>query len=177
MGYGTVSRLFHWATVAIVLVMIPVGLIMVQDMPRPAQNKLFIVHKGLGATFLVVIVARIAWRLMHPPPPLPETVGRLQQRVAAAVHVLLYALLLTMALSGYTRVMSGGFPIELLDVLGIPPLLPENEGVAETAKVIHATTKTMLIAVICLHVGAALYHAFIRRDGVIDRMWPPLPRR
>lgn len=177
MGYGTVSRFFHWATVVIILIMIPVGLIMVQDIPRPIQDKLFILHKGLGATFLVVIVARIVWRLTHPPDPLPDTLAPLQRGIAAGVHGLLYVLLLTMALSGYTRVMTGGFPIELLDALGIPPLLPKNESVAETAKAIHATTKTVLIAVICIHVGAALFHALVRRDGIINRMWPPLPRR
>ena len=176
MGYGTVSRLFHWATVAIVVVMIPVGLTMTQDMPRPTQDKLFVLHKGLGAVFLVLILARIAWRLTHRPPPLPASVAPLQRRAAAVVHVLLYALLLVMAVSGYVRVTTGGFPIELLDALGVPPLFAKHEGVAAVAKAIHAVAKSLLIVVIALHVAAALYHGVVRRDGVVGRMWPPVAR-
>lgn len=177
MGYGTVSRLFHWATVAIVIVMIPVGLTMTQDIPRPTQDKLFILHKGLGATFLVLILARIGWRLTHRPTPLPASVGPAQRRAAAVVHFLLYALLLVMAVSGYVRVTTGGFPIELLDELGVPPLFGKHEGVAGVAKAIHATAKSLLIVLIVLHVAAAIYHGVVRRDGIVGRMWPPVARR
>ena len=176
MGYGTVSRLFHWATVAIVLIMIPVGLTMVEDVPRPVQDKLFMLHKGLGALFLALILARIAWRLATPQPP-PPPLGPLQRRLAATVHALLYALLLVMAVSGYLRVTAGGFPIELLNALGIPPLAPRSDTLAAAAKAVHATAKWALIALILGHSGAALGHA-LRRDGIMARMWPPLaPRR
>lgn len=177
MGYGTVSRLFHWITVAIVIVMIPVGLTMVEEVPRALQDRLFILHKGLGAFFLVFIFARIAWRMLNPPPPLPGTLPRARRLAAGAVHLLLYALLVTMVISGYVRVTAGGFPIELFDALGIPPLLAKNEALAEAAKAVHATAKTALIAVIALHVGAALHHGLVLRDGVLDRMWPPFNRR
>lgn len=177
MGYGTVSRLFHWITVAIVTVMIPVGLTMVEEVPRPLGDRLFILHKGLGAFFLVFIFARILWRVLNPPPPLPATLPPAQRLAASAVHLLLYALLLTMAVSGYVRVTAGGFPIELFDALGIPPLLAKNEALAETAKAVHATAKSVLIAVIALHIGAALHHGLILRDGVLARMWPPIVRR
>ncbi|TPE47567.1 cytochrome b [Amaricoccus solimangrovi] len=177
MGYGTVSRLFHWTTVLIVLVMIPVGLTMIQDLPRSVQDPLFILHKGLGSVFLTLILARIVWRLRHPPPPLPESIPAAQRRVAALSHALLYLLLLTMAVSGYVRVTTGGFPIELLNALGIPPLFSKHESVSLAAKSVHLTTVIVLIAVIALHVGAALHHALVRRDGVLARMWPPVAPR
>ncbi|MFQ8430979.1 cytochrome b [Amaricoccus sp. W119] len=176
MGYGTVSRLFHWITVAIVIVMIPVGLTMVEEVPRALQDRLFILHKGLGACFLVFILARIAWRVLNPPPPLPADLPRAQRLAASAVHLLLYALLLTMAVSGYVRVTAGGFPIELFDALGLPPAFGKNEAVAEAAKAVHATAKTVLIAAIALHLGAALYHGLVLRDGILARMWPPVGR-
>ncbi len=172
MGYGTVSRLFHWATVAIVLIMIPVGLTMVQDVPRPIQDKLFVLHKGMGAFFLALILARIAWRLFTPAPPAPP-LGLLQRRLAGAVHVLLYALLMVMAVSGYTRVTAGGFPIELLNAFGIPPLLPRDEALANAAKAVHATSIWALITLILGHVGAAIVHA-AKGDGIMARMWPPI---
>ena len=71
MGYGVVSRVFHWLTVVLVLVMIPVGLTMIQEIPRPTQDRLFILHKGLGPVVFVVVALRLAWRAFDPPPPLP----------------------------------------------------------------------------------------------------------
>lgn len=69
MGYGLGSRLFHWLTVLLLLVMIPSGIVMVQQIPRALQDGLFVLHKGLGSLFLVLILLRLAWRAGHPPPP------------------------------------------------------------------------------------------------------------
>ena len=161
MGYGTVSRLFHWVTVLLVLVMIPVGLIMTQEIPRPLQDPLFILHKGLGPVVLVVVLLRLAWRAFHPPPPLPASVPPLQARLAELVHAGLYFFLIVQAVSGYVRVTTGGFPIEALKALGIPPLLPKAEGVARAASTVHA-------------VGAAADRADrdARRGGGLSRARP-----
>lgn len=173
MGYGVVARLFHWITVLIVLVMISVGLTMTQDIPRRFQDPLFVLHKGLGAMFLLLIFGRIAWRIGHPPPPLPSSLPRPQRMAAESVHIALYAMLLVMAISGYVRVTTGGFPIEWLEAIGVPPLLPKMERVAKLASSVHAAGKTVLIALIVVHVSAAIWHGAVRRDGVFGRMWPP----
>lgn len=173
MRYGLVSRLFHWVTVLLVLVMIPVGLTMIQEIPRPVQDRLFILHKGLGPFVLVVVALRLAWRGFHPAPPLPASLPAVQCHAAAFVHAGLYVLLLVMGISGYVRVTTGGFPIEALDALGIPPLFAKDEPVAKIASRIHATAALGLLALIALHVAAAAYHGLVRRDGVVGRMWPP----
>ena len=149
---------------------------MIQEIPRPTQDALFILHKGLGPFVLLVVLLRLAWRFASPPPPLPQEMPKLQRLAAGTVHAGLYAVLIVMAVSGYVRVTTGGFPIESLRALGIPPLLPKNESVAEVAKAIHATARYVLIALILLHVAAAAYHGLIRRDGVFSRMWPPFSR-
>jgi cytochrome b561 len=177
MGYGTVSRLFHWLTALMVLVMIPVGLVMTQAIPRSVQDPLFILHKGLGPFVLLVVLLRLAWRASHRPPPLPASVPRLQARAAGIVHGLLYAFLILQATSGYIRVTTGGFPIESLNALGIPPLLPKAEGVAKVAEAVHAVSAWILVALITIHIAAAAYHRLVLRDGVVARMWPPVPRR
>ena len=92
------------------------------------------------------------------------------------VLVGLYLLLIVMGVSRYVRVTAGGYPIESLRALGIPPLLGKDEALADTAKAIHAAAKSGLIALILLHVGAAAFHGLVRRDGVVGRMWPPLRR-
>ena len=94
MGFGTVSRLFHWVTVLLVAVMIPVGLVMTQDIPRSVQDPLFILHKGLGPIVLVVVLLRLGWRAFHPAPPLPASVPPLQARARGLVHGALYFFLI-----------------------------------------------------------------------------------
>lgn len=177
MGYGNVARLFHWATVLLVLVMIPVGLVMTQDIPRPLQDRLFVLHKGLGPLVFLVVLARLGWRLGHRPPPVPASVPAGQRRAAEIVHVGLYAFLLLQAASGYVRVTTGGFPIEALRAVGIPPLLPKSEAVAHAASLLHLLSAWVLMALVAAHVGAAAYHGLVLRDGVFARMWPPVARR
>jgi cytochrome b561 len=174
MGYGTVARAFHWITLLLVLIMIPVGLIMTQEIPRPLQDRLFILHKGLGPIVFVVVVLRLLWRWWSPPPPLPDHVAPLQRRTAAVVHVLLYTFLLIMAVSGYVRVTTGGFPIETLESVGIPPLLPKSEGIGDIASTIHRISAFCLMALIAMHVAAAAFHGLFKRDGVFSMMWPPI---
>ena len=174
MGYGRVARLLHWITVLLVLVMIPVGLTMTQEgLPKAVQDPLFILHKSLGPLVLLTVLFRVGWRLFHPPTPMPASVPPLQRRAATTVHALLYAVLIIMGVSGYVRVTTGGFPIELLNALGIPPLFAKNEPVADVAEAVHATAKFGLLALIAIHVAAAAYHGIVRRDGVISRIWPP----
>jgi cytochrome b561 len=175
MGYGTVARLRHWVGAILVIATIPVGTIMIQEgLPRPTQDALFIFHKNVGTLLLVLIAARLVWRLFNPPPPLPASVPRAQQAISKAVHWGLYAFLAIMVVSGYLRVRLGGFPIEALDAMGVPAFPAKNEPLAEVFKAIHATARYGLIALILLHVGAALYHGLVRRDGIVSRMWPPV---
>lgn len=173
MGYGVVARGFHWITVLLVFTMIPVGLIMTQDLPRTIQDPLFVLHKGLGPFVLLLVALRLVWRAFNPPPPLPGSVPDLQRRIAGAVHFALYGLLLIMGISGYVRVTAGGFPIESLNALGIPPLLAKDEPLAKIAASVHSLAAFGLIALIITHVTASAYHAILQKDGVLRRMWPP----
>jgi cytochrome b561 len=171
--FGTTARIIHWIMAVLVILMLAAGLIMTQEIDRSIRNPLFIFHKGTGAVLLLLVAFRIIWRLTHPAPPLPRTIPAIQRFAAYATHLGLYVFLVIMVVSGYVRVTTGGFPIELLNALGIPPLLPKADAVAETAKTIHATAKYGLLALIAMHVAAAAYHGLVLRDGVFSRMWPP----
>jgi cytochrome b561 len=120
------------------------------------------------------MVARLLYRRLRPPPPLPQDMPQVQRRIAAASHAALYALLFLMPVAGYIRVRAGGFPIEWLDALGLPTLVPRSDQLAEVAKSIHYFGSFALAALIALHIGAALFHGIFRRDGIFSRMWPPV---
>ncbi len=173
-GYDRPARAFHWLTALLVLGMIPAGLVMIQEgLPRPLQDALFIFHKNTGVLVLLLVIARLLWRAGHRPaerPALPVW----QDRLADLNHLLLYALLLAMPLSGYVRVRAGGFPIEVLDAMNLPALVPKSKPLAEFAEATHFYAAWTLIAVVCLHLAAALYHGMVRRDGILRRMWPPV---
>jgi cytochrome b561 len=176
MGYGATARIVHWVMAVLVILMIAAGLTMTSDVERGLQDVLFIFHKSTGALLLLLVAFRIVWRLTHPAPPLPDSVPRLQQIAAHATHFGLYFFLVVMVVSGYVRVTTGGFPIELLNAVGIPPFLPRSESAANIAKSIHATAKYGLIVLILMHVGAAAFHGLVLRDRVFWRMWPPFAR-
>jgi cytochrome b561 len=119
---------------------------------------------------------RLAYRLLNPPPPLPPSIQPWQARIAELTHILLYLMVFFMALTGFVRVQAGGFPIEMLNALGLPPIVPRNEVVAETAKMAHGYGRFILALLVLAHIGAALLHGLIKKDGVFSRMWPVLGR-
>lgn len=177
-GYRTPARLMHWVIALAVILMIPAGLIMTSEgLPRPLQDGLYIFHKNLGVILFPLILARLVYRLRHPAPPLPASVPGWQRRAAAVSHWSLYALLVIMPLSGFTRVRADGYPIELLDRLGAGPWIAKSEPLAGAAQAIHGVAGTLLIVVLAVHIAAALQHALIRHDGVWARMWPPVRPR
>ncbi len=174
--YAQMTRLLHWIVALMVLATMPIGVAMLQEgIQRSTQDFLFILHKNGGVIILLLVLLRIIWRVVTPTPALPTSVPHWQQRVAAAVQAALYALLLIMAISGYVRVRAGGFPVEMLDAVGMPTLVPRSETLADRAQAIHATARFPLAALILLHIAAGLKHAFAR-DGVFSRIWPPLGR-
>jgi cytochrome b561 len=170
--YTRTAMVFHWLVAVLVIATIPVGGTMAELERGPTQDAMFIFHKNVGVLLFLLVSARLIWRLMNPPPPLPASVPDWQRVASQAVHGALYALLFIMTISGYVYVKAGGFPIESLDALGVPPLVPQNKVLSDSAKYIHSLARIALIALVLLHIGAALHHQFVRKDGLIRRMWP-----
>ncbi|MGB3408812.1 MAG: cytochrome b/b6 domain-containing protein [Jannaschia sp.] len=171
-SYTTGAKWIHWIMALLVLAMIPVGFLMIQSgLSRSLQNNLFIFHKNVGVLLLVLIVVRMIYRARNTPPPEPSHLPGWQITVARVNHGLLYALLLVMPLAGYVRVRAGGFPIEALDAMGFPVLIPKSEAVAAFAKSVHFYGAWAIALLAALHIAAALQHGLIKRDGVFSRMW------
>ncbi len=176
--YGTGARLFHWLTVALVLVQMTAGIAMTIEAVPALNDAVFILHKGLGCLFLPVVAARLVWKRRHPVPALPPRLPALQRRIAARTHGLLYALLIVLPVSGYIRTVGDGYPIEMLDALGIPPLVTGIPDTAHVMRIVHTFGGYLLAALIAVHVGAAVHQQLFERDNVLARMWPPVrPRR
>ena len=172
--FDTGARLFHWSIALLVAVQIPVGIAMTSEPLADFADPLFIFHKGAGVVLLALVLGRIAWRLVHPPPPFPAGMPEVERKLAHRTHLAIYALLVVMVVSGYVRTVGDGFPIELMDVLGIPTFLPEMPEVAAVALVIHQFAVFALVVLVSVHVAAVLQHHLVDEDGTLNRMWPPV---
>ncbi len=172
--HGTVARLFHWAVVLMVVVQIPAGIAMTSEPLGGFADPLYILHKGLGSVLLLVVVARVLWRITHRPPSFPDFMPPREQRIAHRTHMALYALLLVMVLSGYVRTVGDGYPIELLNAIGVPPLLPSMPRLAAVMLVVHQFAVIGLVGLAAVHVAVVLKHQLVDGNTVLERMWPPV---
>ena len=170
------ARLLHWMMAPLVVAMLFIGIGMLST-TSSAYALLLAIHKPLGTAILVLVLLRIHTRFRHRPPPLPSDLPRLQRRAATLSHWLLYALLLLMPVSGWAMLSAAGYPVTLLAGIRLPPIAPHDAGLFAWLRGAHHWLALLLFATFLLHLAAALFHALVRRDGVLESMAPWLGRR
>jgi cytochrome b561 len=177
--YSPAARHFHWLTVALVVVMLPLGFYMVWRGNATnfdgLTNTLYDTHKTIGFALLCVIVLRLINRLRKGAPADEPTLLWWHKAASHLTHWGLYLLLLGVPLLGWIGVSLYGAR-SLFGIVSLPPLAAENQGLGEAVLYYHGWAAIALLALAALHIGAALYHYFIRRDGVLSRMLPSLRR-
>ena len=170
--YDTLSIALHW----LVFVLICSGFslaVYMTDLPfSPLKLKYYSWHKWIGVSIFLLAVLRAVWRLTHPAPPLPAAMHDWQRRAAAVSHLLLYALIIVIPLSGWLYSSAAGVPTVYFGVLPLPDLLTRDKALAETLKSVHITLNYTLLALVTVHVAAALKHHLVDRDDVLIRMLP-----
>lgn len=176
--YTKVAIALHWLIGLSIIALLVLGLTM-EDFPMEIKKQAYQFHKSLGLTVLVLTFVRILWRLTHKAPPLPDGMKPWEKFAAHAVHFGLYFIMLAMPLTGWALVSSSprGFPTEYFGLFNWPhiPFLTDIENkkdVSHNFGEAHEILANLAIALIVLHVGAALKHHFINRDGVLIRMLP-----
>lgn len=175
--YGGGARIFHWLTVALLLVIIPLGLVM-GDLPRGRlQDACFVVHESLGFSVLALTLLRFLWRLTHPPPPPSADLSRLEIRASGGVHGLLYLVLIVMPITGYLFISFSGIDLHYFGLIDLPSPVAKDKPTGEIFLAIHASLQWAIYALAAMHIGAALHHHLMRRNDVLQRMLPALRRR
>jgi len=169
--YSGVAIALHWLLAVLIAGSLGVGLYMADLPMSPTRLKLFNYHKWAGITILALSALRLLWRLAHRPPP-DVAMPRWQRRTAHATHWALYALFFLTPLAGWAYSSAAGFPVVVFGVIPLPDFVPVDRALAETLKSRHHAMAFLLALVVVLHVGAALKHHFLDRDGLLDRMWP-----
>lgn len=170
--YTSTAITLHWLTFALIAGGFSLALYMV-DLPlSPLKLKYFAWHKWIGVTVFLLVLTRIAWRLTHRPPALPPDVPLWQRRAAGATHILLYALIVIIPISGWLYSSASGVPTVYFGVLPLPDLVTKDKALAAQLKSVHVTLNYTLLAVVIAHVAAAIKHHFFERDDVLRRMLP-----
>ncbi|MBV8651020.1 MAG: cytochrome b [Alphaproteobacteria bacterium] len=171
-AYGPVAKLLHWLVVMLLVAQFIIAWTMPPIHRGTTPETLISLHLSLGVVILLVIAVRIVWRLTHPAPAEPGDMPVWQRLVARATHGLLYAILVALPLLGWANASARGWKVTLFDILPLPPLVPTGSAVGHAMGDIHGTLATILLIVAGLHVAAALFHAVLRGDGVLQRMLP-----
>jgi cytochrome b561 len=168
-NFSDLQRALHWLMAIMVLTMLFIGVSMVVTL-KPRFLTLISIHKPLGIAILALAVLRLGVRLRLGAPPLPEDLPWTQALAAKLSHVVLYALLIAMPLVGWGMLSAGGYSVVLYGALHLPKILPHNDQLHAVLRTTHTVLAYLFFVTILLHVGAALYHALIRRDGVFRAM-------
>lgn len=167
--YSAVAILFHWIIAALVIANLAIGLL--HESLLDGVTWAIPLHISFGLTVLILSIARLAWRLMNPAPPAPTDIPQWQRVAAHATHWGLYGLMLLLPLTGWLMI-SGGPRSSSYFGLFVVPKLPVGKALSGLSHEGHGVLGWIMLALVVLHVAAALRHHFILRDSVLARMVP-----
>jgi len=178
--YSPAARRFHWWVVALLAIQVPVGIYMayrgnVLNIWDGLTNNLYSTHKMVGLIILALVIARLIYRFRNGAPRDEPTLEVWHKAASHATHWSLYLLLLVVPVLGYLGVCY--YPALSVFGFNLPALVSPDDAAAAKVLAAHAIGAFLLIALIGMHIGAGLYHYLIRKDGVLNRMLPTLPRR
>lgn len=179
--YGHPARRLHWWTVVLVAIMIPLGFAMsyrgnTLSIWDARTDTMYSLHKAIGFVVLLLIVWRLAHRIRNSAPPDEPTLEWWQKAASHLTHWSLYLLLLLVPLMGWLGVSLYGAR-SIFGVVSLPPLAAQNQAAAERVLALHGLLAKLMLALIIAHVAAALFHHVARKDNVLRRMLPTLPKR
>jgi len=168
--YGGVAIFLHW-TVAVLVVIVGILGLLHDSWPRATQAKWINIHAMIGLAVWVLMMWRLAWRLSHKPPALPQDAGEWSRRLSSPVHFLIYLLLFVIPAIGIVTFIFHGRVFDF-GLFQINPHVKSDRTIFHPTEDIHGYLAYGLFGLVGLHVLAALWHHFVRKDGVLLRMFP-----
>ncbi len=176
--YSFAAIALHWLTAGLIVASVSLGLYMVGLKLSPLKLRLYSWHKWVGVTIFLLVAARLIWRISHAPPPPPPASPKWQQAAAVVNHWLLYVLLVCIPISGWLMSSAYGVPVVYFGAIRLPDLVAKNKELGDVLKGLHETLAFTMLALVAVHVVAAVRHHLVDRDDVLHRMLPLIrPRR
>lgn len=171
--YNRTAISLHWLIALLLVGQFAFGWYL-GGIPRgiPARGYFVNLHKSTGLLIGLLILVRIGWRLTYGPPPLPSSVPRWQQQIATATHYLLYVLMLVIPFSGYVASNFSKFGVNFFNSIKLAPWGSDDKLLYAVFNQTHVVSSWLLLALVLVHVLAALKHLWVDRDTIFFRIWP-----
>ena len=169
--YTRPAVVLHWLIAVALLGQIVFGWLL-ESIPRgiPARGLYVNLHKSTGLTLALLILLRVLWRLLNRPPQLPSFMPKWERQAARWSHAALYICMIGMPLSGYIASNFSKYGVKLFNAVTLPPWGANDPLVYAIFNTTHVVLSYLFVAMIVVHVLAAVRHA-VKRDGVLARMW------
>lgn len=166
--YSHVARALHWIMAILILFNLFLGF--AHD-ALPREWKVMPVHKSIGLTVLALTVARIMWRFTRSAPPLPAEMPAWEKGTAHLTHFAFYAFMLVLPLTGWVMTSAGDRPLNWFFLFDVPKFaVGKEDAIVGLSRGAHELLPWLWVALIALHIGAALRHHFMLKDDVLRRM-------
>jgi cytochrome b561 len=142
------------------------------DRNSPIKGSLLFVHKSLGLTVLLLVIARVAYRLIVGKPPYKQPLHRFNQVGSTTAHLLLYGLMILMPVTGYVFTGAGGHPLPFYGLFEWPSVVPKDKALSQLAGTFHYWGAWAICSVLIVHILVVVWHSLAKRDEVFGRMLP-----
>lgn len=177
--YNGIQRLLHWLIALIVLGLLASGLTVwflgfdgvTRLLGDERRDMLYEYHKTFGLIVLGLMALRLFVRLERGKPPYEYHIALPERLLSAIVQYLFYIALFAQPILGWLATDALDYPVEFFS-WNIPQFITKDKEMGEALYQAHEYVGMALVVLIILHVGGALKHWFVDRDGVIDRMRP-----
>jgi cytochrome b561 len=172
--YDPIARALHWLVFILLAVQVLVGWSLPHIRRGTPQEGIVDWHLSIGTALMLLVVIRLLWRLVHPTPA-AASLAPWERVISKITHALLYVLLLVLPVLGWAAANYFGFTVHLFGFLQLPAIADGTMEWAHEAGDLHEELINILLIVVGAHVLGALWHYFIRRDRILQRMLPWLP--
>jgi cytochrome b561 len=172
--FTPLQRALHWLMAACILAMFFIGVGMVSTL-APKYLPLIAIHKSLGTLIFILVLIRLVVRWRYGAPPLPADLPAPIKLAAVLSHYVLYTLMIVMPLLGWAMLSAANYPVVLYGGVHLPMLLPQSDSLHTALWNAHFYLAFVFFAIVLMHLAAALFHAWVRHDGVFEAM-APVPR-
>lgn len=185
--YSRAARRFHWWVAFFIAIQFALGFYMTYrgyemvytneagetktGLFDAVTGALYDSHKLLGVLIFLIVLLRLGYRLTHGAPPSDRSLPPALTGISHFVHWSIYLLLIAVPIGGYIGVSYYG-ALNAFDTVPLPPVTEKDEKMAEVIFGYHKLAAVVLLALVGLHIAAAIYHRFIRKDRVVERMLP-----
>jgi cytochrome b561 len=166
----------HWLTLLLIVAAYVLASLL-EDMPlSPQKLQIYAWHKWVGITVLFLLPLRLLVRRFDPLDHRAE-LTQLEIKASAAMHGMLYLLMIVVPVFGWLHSSAAGFSVVWFGVLPLPDMVGKDKALAEIFKELHEGSVNLLVGLLVIHAAAAIYHHHLRCDGVLMRMAPWLHKK